>query len=684
MNQNIDWASKLNSLTPEERAAAIKILKQVAETGQSVLLEDLKYSDFEEIPVDIDTFLHDKKYLGNGLYDQDGRFTLFPYWEEKLHEIFPTNITTAFNTIILTGSIGIGKSTLAVICLLYMLYRLLCLKDPYLYYGMQPIDKITISLMNITIENAKGVALDKMNQLILSSEWFMSHGEMHGTTNMMYRPEKHIEFVCASSNNQIIGRALFASFEDEVNFDARSTNVERQKARLKQIISQVDSRMASRFLRGEFLPTLNIIASSKNSDQSFLDEYIETKRKNESRTTLVVDEPQWVVDVRKQTGKWFKVAVGDRVLPNEMLPEDADEETVREYRAKGYTKIIDVPSGYLEKFKDNLELALTDIAGISTASATKYISGISWNSIKTNYENPFVKEIIEVGNSPDDHNQYANFFDLSKVPEEWKARPMWIHLDMSSGGLGKGDKTGIAGVWIKGKRPSVEGEDITREMYYRVAFSVSIKAPKGYSISFIKNRNFIRWLRDQGFAIKGVSCDTFQSTQMQQELQADGFEVKPVSVDRVDNKTRQQLQYAYFKNTMTDRRLDVYQKCDFLTEEVLGLERLSDGHIEHPDAGKSGSKDQIDAVVGALWNASQNAQEYAFSYGDNLDATINVNLKNTVELTKEQLTLNFKEELAKAYFDTYKELDEIDQEAKRKRKEEYDSYRNIADGIIVI
>ena len=38
---------------------------------------------------------------------------------------------------------------------------------------------------------------------------------------------------------------------------------------------------------------------------------------------------------------------------------------------------------------------------------------------------------------------------------------------MSSGSLGKGDKTGIAGVWIKGKRPSVEGEDITREMYYR-------------------------------------------------------------------------------------------------------------------------------------------------------------------------------------------------------------------------
>ena len=198
---------------------------------------------------------------------------------------------------------------------------------------------------------------------------------MHGTTNMIFVPDKHIEFVCASSNNQIIGRALFCNFSDEVNFDARSANVERQKARLKQIISQVDARMASRFLRGDFLPTLNIIASSKASDQSFLDDYIETKRRGESKTTLIVDEPQWVVDSRKQTGKWFKLAVGDRYLPNEMLPEDADENVVREYREKGYARIIDVPSGYLEKFKDNLELALTDIAGISTASATKYISG---------------------------------------------------------------------------------------------------------------------------------------------------------------------------------------------------------------------------------------------------------------------------------------------------------------------
>ena len=114
------------------------------------ILEDLKYSDYEEIPVDIMTFISEERYLGRGLYIVDAftgerKCTVFPYWIEKLKEIFPDNITTRYNTVILTGSIGLGKSFIAVVCQLYLLYRMLCLKDPYTYYGLQPIDKITFS-----------------------------------------------------------------------------------------------------------------------------------------------------------------------------------------------------------------------------------------------------------------------------------------------------------------------------------------------------------------------------------------------------------------------------------------------------------------------------------------------------------------------------------------------------------
>lgn len=70
----------MGPLSREEREAVMKIFKEVlANDGKSELLDKLKYADFDEIPVDIHTFLHDRTYLGNGLYDRDGRFTLFPY-----------------------------------------------------------------------------------------------------------------------------------------------------------------------------------------------------------------------------------------------------------------------------------------------------------------------------------------------------------------------------------------------------------------------------------------------------------------------------------------------------------------------------------------------------------------------------------------------------------------------------
>ena len=526
--------------------------------------------------------------------------------------------------------------------MLYLLYRLLCLKDPYLFYGLQPIDKISISLLNITIENAKGVALDKMNQLLLSSEWFMAHGKMSGISNLEYIPEKHIELITASSNNQVIGRAIFANFTDECNFGI-TNDVEKLKKKQKQLISQVDARMKSRFMRetdkGTYLPTLNILASSKNSEQSFLEDFIDNKKRQESKTTLIVDEPQWVVDSRKDSKEKFYVAIGNKFLANELLPYPCSTDLVDEYRNRGYS-LLQVPIGYLENFRDNIDGALTDIAGIATASSLKFISGMRWNEIKTSlYENPFSKEIIEVGTN--DNIQYAEFFDLSKVPLELKTKPLYIHLDMST----KGDKTGIGGVYVIGKKPKVEGESSSRELFFRVAFHISIKAPKGYEISFDKHRQFIRWLKQNGFAIKGISCDTFQSAHIKQQLIADGFAVDTISVDRLDSETKQCLPYAYFKSTIYDRRLDVYRECNFLTEEVIGLERESDGHINHPENGTQGSKDSADAICGSLWNASLHADEFAYNYGEDIETMINTSMELSMEDVKKQVLEDFEESL---------------------------------------
>ena len=71
-----DKRGDMNNLTEQERQEVLKILKEMS-NGDSSSYTSLILEDYEEIPVDIDTFLHDTKYLGKGLIDNEGRFTVY-------------------------------------------------------------------------------------------------------------------------------------------------------------------------------------------------------------------------------------------------------------------------------------------------------------------------------------------------------------------------------------------------------------------------------------------------------------------------------------------------------------------------------------------------------------------------------------------------------------------------------
>ena len=207
----------------------------------------------------------------------------------------------------------------------------------------------------------------------------------------------------------------------------------------------------------------------------------------------------------------------------------------------------------------------------------------------------------------------------------------------------KGDKTGIAGVWIIGKKPHQDGIPDSKELYFRLAFHVAVKAPKGRAISFEKNRQFIYWLKEQGFAIKGVSTDTFQSFDTGQMLTAKGYDYSVISMDRVGTDRINQP-YLTLKNAIYEERLEMYEN-KLLTEELIGLERTSTGKIDHSPAGIN-SKDTADALAGALYNGSKHADEYAYEYGEDLDTILNVG-NATSTLDRNQITLDFEEELKK-------------------------------------
>jgi hypothetical protein len=125
----------------------------------------------------------------------------------------------------------------------------------------------------------------------------------------------------------------------------------------------------------------------------------------------------------------------------------------------------------------------------------------------------------------------------------------------------------------------------------------------------------------------------------------------------------------------------LYKKCDLLTEELTSLERLSDGHIDHP---KNFSKDQADAVCGATYLASEFAEEYSYNYGENLAAGLDVSLETSDAMKRTQMIAAFEEELTQIYQEVYAEMDAANNLEKQQRQAEYQYYKDISDGIIVI
>ena len=88
----IDLPSKIQEIydqcNDEEKSILVQILMELSQTGESQTYKDLWYQDYKEIPVDLDTFLCDDRYLGKVTRNGEG---IYPYWKTAM----PTNIARA-------------------------------------------------------------------------------------------------------------------------------------------------------------------------------------------------------------------------------------------------------------------------------------------------------------------------------------------------------------------------------------------------------------------------------------------------------------------------------------------------------------------------------------------------------------------------------------------------------------
>jgi len=142
--------------------------------------------DFEEHPADLHTFLYDENYMklpklsqiqediverGSQIYRNETLVSL--YGEEEARRL--QKLTTR-DVFLLLGK-GSGKDFISQITCLYIVHKLLCLKDPADYYGKPEGDSIDIVNMAINANQAKRVFFDGLVTRLKRCKWFRGRYE---------------------------------------------------------------------------------------------------------------------------------------------------------------------------------------------------------------------------------------------------------------------------------------------------------------------------------------------------------------------------------------------------------------------------------------------------------------------------------------------------------------------------
>lgn len=580
-----------SSSTEREKAYLKKILEEIADIGDSPTYRDIWLSDYKEIPVDIDTFLCDDYYLGKT--NRNGE-AIYPYWRKVFRDIF--NNGNKYEECFFTGATRIGKSSTAVACTAYMLYKLMCLRDPQQYFGKKDISKFSVLFFNLTKDLAKGVAFTEFQSTILASPWFLDHGKVAGSeNNPYYIPEGgkiSIDFGSAAAH--ALGMQTFIGFLDECNFSqAGVKDVNKAKQRMKDLYNTISARVKGTFrMNGEVYGKIFSV-SSKRGDSDFMEAYIHQQLEAGAGDHMYVsDAPQWEVLPKSMFSPGhFYIAVGDRhkkgfVVPdNQTFPEALDD-----LRNQGY-KLLTPPIDMRPEFLADFDIALRDLAGISVVGALSFITQDAiTRCINAERRNPFYNDILQIGTK--DSFTIEEFFHIKDVLPEYKKMPWFIHLDLSI----TTDRTGIGCVCINGRKDIADNESGKLASFptFGHVFSVAIEAPRGDRIPYSKIVTFIKWLSDQGFNISGVSRDTFQSEYVGQMLTEMGFNVVVRSLDRTPDG------YIALRSVLLEQRIDMLD-VQLLQDELVHLQRDGNtGKVDHP---VGGSKDMADGFAGAVWNA---------------------------------------------------------------------------------
>ena len=534
-------------------------------------LEALKDDHFEEIPVDARTFVEGEAYLGQPplsdiQYDIVEAMSQI-YRKEDLINIMGAEKGSKYydkytkNEIILQLGKGSGKDFTSTVACSYIVYKLLCLKDPAKYFGKPSGDAIDLINVAINAQQAKNVFFKGFKTKIEKSPWFI--GKYNAKADSVEFDKSITVYSGHSERESHEGLNLLLAVLDEISGFASEIGTGNDQGKTADNIyrafrASVDSRF----------PDLGkvVLLSFPRYPGDFISE----------RYDAVIAEKESV----EKTHRFIINPILPEEDPDNYFDISWDEDQIISYKYPGVFA-LKKPTWEVNPTRkiDDFKIAfLTDIGDAMQRFAC----------VPTFASDAFFKQSDKVRACMTSRNPVDNFrrFDESFKPDPDKV--YYVHADLAQ----KHDKCAVAIAHVD-KWVNIQ----VINNYEQVAPIVVVDAVAWWEpkvegpVNLSEVKMWIQNLRRLGFNIGMVSFDRWQSFDIQNELKQVGMRTDTVSVAKKHYEDMAMLVY--------EERL-VIPSIELLFDELTQLKIMKNNRVDHP---RKKSKDLADAVCGAIFGA---------------------------------------------------------------------------------
>jgi hypothetical protein len=533
-------------------------------------LEVLKENHFIEKPVDAKTFVESPEYLGQPPLS-DIQYTIVEamsqiYRKEDVVDIMGDAGEEYFkkytkNELILQLGKGSGKDFVSTVACAYVVYKMLCLKDPAIYYGKPAGDAIDIINVAVNAQQAKNVFFKGFKSKIERSPWFA--GKYNPKADSIEFDKSITVYSGHSERESHEGLNLFMAVLDEISgFASEVATGNEQGKTADNIYKAFRGTVDSRF------PDLGkvVLLSFPRYPGDFISQRYDS---------VIADK-----EVIEKTHKF---------IINEDLPHDNIDNTFEISWEEDHILSYKIPKIFALKRPtwdvnptrkiDDFKIAfLTDLGD----AMMRFLCTPTYSS------DAFFKQKDKLQKCMNVRNPIDNFkrFDESFTPDPDTI--YYIHADLAQ----KHDKCAVAIAHVDRWVNIKVIKDYEQVVPVVVVDAVAWWEPRTEGpVNLSEVKQWIINLRREGFNLGMVSFDRWQSFDIQNELQSVGVRTETVSVAK---KHYEDLAMMVYEERVAMPMIPL------LLEELSELKIMKGNRVDHP---RKKSKDLADAVCGAVFGA---------------------------------------------------------------------------------